>query len=60
MNKPQIITENGKPKFVVLEYENYLEMLEEIDDREALNELLKSKENNEEYISFEDLKKELR
>ena len=45
MNKPQIIIENGKPKFVVLEYENYLEMLEEIDDREALNELLKSIEN---------------
>ena len=53
MNKPQIINDNGNPKFIVLEYEDYLEMLEKIDDIDALNEYRKAKKKKEKFIPIE-------
>ena len=59
-NKPAIILRDGKPSAVILELEDYEEMLERLQDYEdiAYIERIK-KEGNLEFIPLEDFLKEI-
>lgn len=65
MDTAQIITDNGTPKFAVLPYGDYLELMaknEGYDDVEDYLDYLAAKKAlsiNEKWISHEDLKKEI-
>ena len=59
--KPQVIKKNGKKEFVILPYEEFLkiqEQLEDYDDLRALCEA-KQKEGDAPAISLKDAKKKL-
>ena len=58
---PQIIEKKGKKKFVILPYEDFVKMQEEIENYEDLRTLRKAKkkEGSAPTISFERAKKEL-
>ncbi len=58
---PQFLTKNEKPEFVVLPYEEFVELQERLEDLEDLVDLRNAK-NEEEYepsLSLADVKKEL-
>ena len=58
--KPAIVLQNGKPTAVIIDIDQYEEMLEKLQDLEDLAyiEQIKS-ERNLEYISLEDYLKEI-
>ena len=58
---PQIIEKNGKKEFVILPYEEFLIIQEELDNYEDLRILreAKEKEGDASTIKFKDAKKEL-
>ena len=58
---PQIIEKNGKKEFVILSYEDFLKIQEELDSYEDLRALreAKEKEGDAPTISLKDAKKEL-
>lgn len=58
---PQIIEKNGKKEFVILPYEDFLKIQEEIENYEDLRILRKAKkkERRSPTISLERAKKEL-
>lgn len=58
---PQIIEKNGKKEFVILPYEDFVKMQEEIENYEDLRMLRKAKkkESLSPTISIERAKKEL-
>ena len=58
---PQIIEKKGKKKFVILPYEDFVKMQEEIENYEDLRMLRKAKkkEGRSPTISLERAKKEL-
>jgi PHD/YefM family antitoxin component YafN of YafNO toxin-antitoxin module len=58
---PQILERDGKRAFVVLTYEEFLVMEEELQEYEDLKELraAKAEEAGEPSVSIEDVKKEL-
>ena len=57
----KILEKDGKKEFVVLPYEEFIQIQDELEDYEALKELrnAKSKESNAPTTSFNDVKKEL-
>jgi PHD/YefM family antitoxin component YafN of YafNO toxin-antitoxin module len=59
-NKPSIILRDGKPSAVILELEDYEELLQRLQDYEdiAYIEQIK-KEGNLEFISLDDFLKEI-
>ena len=58
---PQIIEKNGKKEFVILSYEDFLKIQEELDSYEDLRALreAKEKEGDAPTISLKEAKKEL-
>ena len=58
----QIIKKNGKKKYVVMPYEEFLRVQEELDDYQNLRCLREAKkaEENAPTISLEELKKHLK
>ena len=57
----KILEKDGKKEFVVIPYEEFMKLQEELDDYEALKALreAKSREVNAPTTSFDDTKKEL-
>lgn len=58
---PNILEQNGKKQFVVIPYEEFLQIQEELNDYEDLKELRQAKEAERDAptISLEKAKKEL-
>lgn len=58
---PQVIEKNGKKEFVILPYEKFLEIREELDNYDDLRILreAKEKEGDAPTISLEDAKNKL-
>jgi PHD/YefM family antitoxin component YafN of YafNO toxin-antitoxin module len=58
----KILEKNGEKEFVVIPYEQFLKIQEELHDYESLKALreAKSKEANAKTTSFDDVKKELK
>lgn len=56
-----ILKKNGEKEFVVIPYEEFVKIQEELDDYESLKALreAKSKEADADTTSFDDVKKEL-
>jgi PHD/YefM family antitoxin component YafN of YafNO toxin-antitoxin module len=55
MNKPQIIKNNGKPEFVVLDYQDYLTLIDYIEDKEGiLRDLKEALEEKQAGVETED------
>lgn len=54
--KPKIILENGKPTGVILDWENFQEILEKIEDAYDLSEIKRIKRKK--FRKFEDFLKE--
>lgn len=59
--KPQVIEKNGKKEFVILTYEEFLKIQEELDNYEDLRTLreAKMKEADAPTISLKEAKKQL-
>ena len=59
--KPQVIEKNGKKEFVILPYEEFLKIQEELDNYEDLRTLreAKVKEGDAPTISLKEAKKQL-
>ncbi len=59
--RPKILEKDGKKEFVVLTYEEFLKIQEELENYEDLKELRKAKEEEAEApaITLEEAKKEL-
>ena len=59
--KPQVIKKNGKKEFVILPYEEFVKIQEQLEDYEDLRTLreAKQKEGNAPAISLKDAKKKL-
>lgn len=59
--KPQVIEKNGKKEFVILPYEEFLKIQEELDNYEDLRTLreAKMKEGDASTISLKEAKKQL-
>ena len=57
----KILEKDGKKEFVVIPYEEFVQIQEELEDYEALKALrdAKSKEANAPTTSFDDIKKDL-
>lgn len=57
----QIIKKNGKKEYVVIPYEEFLKVQEELDDYQSLRCLREAKEaeQNAPAVSLEELKKQL-
>ena len=58
-NKLKFITENGKPLAVVLDLQDYRELLERLEDLEDAIELQQAVKNAEGFTTLEDFEKEL-
>ena len=58
----KILEKNGQKEFIVIPYEQFLKIQEELDDYESLKALreAKSKEANARTTPFDDVKKELK
>jgi len=58
---PQIIEKKGKKEFVVLPYEEFVQLQDEIEDYEDLKDLRRTKktEKNAPIVSLAEAKKEL-
>jgi len=58
----KILEKNGQKEFVVIPYEEFVKIQEELDDYESLKALreAKSKEANAKTTQFDDVKKELK
>lgn len=56
---PNILEKDGKKEFVILSYEEFLKIQEELEDYEALKSLreAKVKEGDAKTTSFDDVKK---
>ena len=61
LQQPQIITKNGKAEFVVIPFQDYLDMKEMLEDFNDLKELRKAKEEekNVKSIPLNSVKREL-
>ena len=59
--KPQVIKKNGKKEFVILPYEEFVKIQEQLEDYDDLRTLreAKEKEGNAPVISLKDAKKKL-
>jgi len=59
--RPKILEKNGKKEFVVLTYEEFLKIQEELEDYEDLKELRKAKQEEADAptIDLEEAKKQL-
>ena len=57
----KILEKNGEKEFVVIPYEEFIKIQEELEDYESLKALreAKSKEADADTTSFDDVKKEL-
>jgi PHD/YefM family antitoxin component YafN of YafNO toxin-antitoxin module len=53
-NKPQLIMKNGKPNAVIINIEDYREMLERLEDKEDLDDLIKIRSGIQSFRKFED------
>ncbi len=56
---PQIIEKNGKKEFIILPYEEYLELTDALDDYYDLQELrtAKAESHNDSGVTLSDVKK---
>ena len=52
-SKPRIVLENGQPSAVILNIDDYVEMLERLDDLEDLEMLRKMRERPLEFRSLD-------
>lgn len=59
MVETQVITIKNKPVAVVLDYKEYLKLIESSQDNEDYRSAVKTKRTNKKWISHEKLKKEL-
>jgi prevent-host-death family protein len=53
-NKPQLIMKNGKPNAVIIDIEDYRKMLERLEDKEDLDDLVKIRSGIQSFRKFED------
>jgi len=52
--KPQLIMKNGKPNAVIIDIEDYRKMLERLEDKEDLDDLIKIRSSIPSFRRFED------
>jgi len=52
--KPQLVLKNGKPNAVIIDIEDYRKMLERIEDKEDLADLIKIRAGTPCFRKFED------
>jgi len=52
--KPQLIMKNGKPNAVIIDIEDYRKMLERLEDKEDLDDLIKIRSGILSFRKFED------
>jgi prevent-host-death family protein len=52
--KPQLIMKNGKPNAVIIDIEDYRKMLERLEDKEDLDDLVKIRSGIQSFRKFED------
>lgn len=52
--KPQLIMKNGKPNAVIIDIEDYRKMLERLEDKEDLDDLIKIRSGIPSFRKFED------
>jgi prevent-host-death family protein len=53
-NKPQLIMKNGKPNAVIIDIEDYRKILERLEDKEDLDDLVKIRSGIQSFRKFED------
>lgn len=58
LKEPELIIKNGRPVRVILDINEYQELLERIEDIEDLAELKKIRKNNHRFRNIEDFLKE--
>ena len=52
--KPQLVMKNGKPNAVIIDIEDYRKMLERLEDKEDLADLMKIRSGTPSFRKFED------
>ena len=52
--KPQLIMKNGKPNAVIIDIEDYRKMLERLEDKDDLDDLIKIRSGITCFRKFED------
>ena len=58
--KPQLIMKNGKPDAVIIDIEDYRKMLERLEDKEDLDDLIKIRSGITSFRKFEDFLADLK
>ena len=52
--KPQLVMKNGKPNAVIIDIKDYKKMLERLEDKEDLDDLVKIRTGNPNFRKFND------
>jgi len=52
--KPQLVMKNGKPNAVIIDIKDYKKMLERLEDKEDLDDLIKIRTGSPSFRKFDD------
>ena len=52
--KPQLVMKNGKPNAVIIDIKDYRKMLERLEDKEDLDDLIKIRTSTPSFRKFDD------
>jgi prevent-host-death family protein len=52
--KPQLVMKNGKPNAVIIDIKDYKKMLERLEDKEDLDDLIKIRSGSPSFRKFDD------
>ena len=52
--KPQLVMKNGKPNAVIIDIKDYKKMLERLEDKEDLDDLVKTRTSTPSFRKFDD------
>lgn len=52
--KPQLVMKNGKPNAVIIDIQDYRKMLERLEDKEDLDDLVKIRMSTPSFRKFDD------
>lgn len=52
--KPQLVMKNGRPNAVIIDIKDYRKMLERLDDKEDLDDLIKIRTSTPSFRKFDD------
>jgi prevent-host-death family protein len=52
--KPQLVMKNGKPNAVIIDIKDYRKMLERLEDKEDLDDLVKIRTSTPSFRKFDD------